>query len=206
MSKEANVIEREACLSEDDLLFDSADVSPTYLKKALLASNAIDNIGFGKYQKGLFVVAGFGWFADNAFPVATSYILQRLNENDKVHYPPGRAPYLTLGQNLGLLAGAFVWSLAADIIGRRWVFSFTFLFTSVFSIVAGASPNFAAAGTFCALWSFGVGGKFTGRLGHFPRSASDEQKMAFDSYVGVVEYWSSGHRAYLMGPYFQLQL
>ncbi|KAM9900552.1 hypothetical protein OXX79_005061 [Metschnikowia pulcherrima] len=158
MSKEANVIEREACSSEDDLLFDSADVSPTYLKKALLASNAIDNIGFGKYQKGLFVVAGFGWFADNAFPVATSYILQRLNEVDKVHYPPGRAPYLTLAQNLGLLAGAFVWSLAADIIGRRWVFSFTFLFTSVFSIVAGASPNFAAAGTFCALWSFGVGG------------------------------------------------
>lgn len=143
---------------ESPLLFDVSDVQPKYLQKSLLVTGAIDSIGFGRYQAGLFVVTGFGWFADNAWPVATSYILQRLNEVNRVHYPQGRAPYLTLAQNLGLLAGALFWSLSSDIIGRRWAFNCTFLFTGVFSVVAGTSPNFAAAATFCALWSFGVGG------------------------------------------------
>lgn len=140
------------------LLFDVSDVAPKYLRKSLLVTGAIDEIGFGRYQTGLFFVTGFGWFADNAWPVATSYILQRLNEVDKVHYPEGKAPYLTLAQNLGLLVGALFWALSSDIIGRRWAFNCTFLFTGVFAVIAGASPNFAAAATFCALWSFGVGG------------------------------------------------
>lgn len=139
-------------------LFDGSDFSQTYLRKSQLVTKSIDEMGFGRYQTGLFFVAGFGWFADNAWPTATSYILLRLVEVDKVHYPTGRAPYLTLAQNLGLLAGALVWSLSADIIGRRWAFNLTFLFTGIFSVAAGSSPTFAAIGVFCALWSFGVGG------------------------------------------------
>lgn len=139
-------------------LFDESDVPPKYLRKCLLVTNAIDQIGFGKYQTGLFFVAGFGWFADNAWPLATSYILQRLNEVDGVHYPENKAPYLTLAQNLGLLAGALVWSLSSDVIGRQWAFNLTFIATGVFGVAAGASPNFVAIGVFCALWSFGVGG------------------------------------------------
>lgn len=142
----------------DVALFDDSDFSQTYMRKSRLVTSAIDEMGFGRYQIGLFFVAGFGWFADNAWPSATSYILQRLVEVNGVHYPTGRAPYLTLAQNLGLLVGALVWSLSADIIGRRWAFTFTFLFTGVFATSAGASPNFAAIGVFCALWSFGVGG------------------------------------------------
>lgn len=139
-------------------LFEVTDFSQKYIQKSLLVTQAIDEIGFGRYQAGLFVVAGFGWFADNSWPTVTSYILQRLNEVDGVHSPVGRAPYLTLAQNLGLLAGALVWSLSSDIIGRRWAFSITFLFTGVFATSAGASPTFAAIGVLCAFWSFGVGG------------------------------------------------
>lgn len=142
----------------DSSLFDSSDFSENYLRKSLLINGAINEIGFGRYQYGLFIVAGFGWFVDNAWPSATSYILQRLNEEDKVHSPPNRAPYLTLAQNLGLLGGAAFWSFLSDIVGRKWAFSLTFLFTGVFSVAAGSSPTFAAIGVFCALWSFGVGG------------------------------------------------
>lgn len=158
MSKENISTEEWSVSDSDSSLFDTSDVSPTYLRKSRLITKTIDEIGFGRYQTGLFFVAGFGWFADNAWPVATSYIVQRLIEEDKVHYPTGRAPYLTLAQNLGLLAGAAFWSLSADIVGRRWAFNLTFLFTGVFAVIAGSLPNFAAAGTFCALWSFGVGG------------------------------------------------
>ena len=143
---------------ESDELYEVTDADPVYLAKSKLISQAIDEIGFGRYQYGLFFVAGFGWFADNAWPIATSLILTRLNEVDGVHHPPNRAPLLTLAQNLGLLAGAMVWSLSSDIIGRRWAFSLTFLITGVFATISGAAPNFAAIGVFCSFWSFGVGG------------------------------------------------
>lgn len=162
MSKTKDVasVQEDQVLSSDaeSGLFDTADFNQTYIRKSLLVTAAIDEMGFGRYQLGLFIVAGFGWFADNAWPTATSYILQRLVESDKVHYPTGRAPYLTLAQNLGLLAGALFWSLSSDIIGRRWAFNMTFIFTGIFSVAAGGSPTFAAIGVFCALWSFGVGG------------------------------------------------
>ncbi|CAK7913230.1 hypothetical protein CAAN1_20S02080 [[Candida] anglica] len=145
-------------VSDEDTLFEEGDFSKAYLAKSRILGEAIDELGFGKYQWGLFFVAGFGWFTDNAWPVATGLILSRLNEVDGAHYPPGRAPYLTLAQNLGLFGGALFWSLSADIIGRRWAFVLTFLITGIFSLVAGSSPNFAAIGIFDALWSFGVGG------------------------------------------------
>lgn len=82
----------EVSLEQNQELYDSADFDEVYIKKALVLSNTIDNIGFGRYQYGLFVVAGFGWFADNAWPSVTAYILPRLIEVDGVHYPEGRSP------------------------------------------------------------------------------------------------------------------
>ncbi|KAK6457413.1 putative inorganic phosphate transporter [Scheffersomyces xylosifermentans] len=139
-------------------LYDVNDTNRTYLAKSKIISDAINTIGFGRYQYGLFFVAGFGWLSDNAWPIATGLILARLTEVDGVHAPVGKAPYLTLAQNFGLLAGALFWSLSSDIIGRRWAFNLTFLITGVFAIISGGSPNFAAVGVFDAFWSFGVGG------------------------------------------------
>ncbi|KAI3406908.2 hypothetical protein KGF56_000200 [Candida oxycetoniae] len=139
-------------------LFTEKDADIAYLQKSKLIADTIQEIGFGRYQIGLFFVAGFGWLADNAWPVATSLILPRLIEVDGVHYPPHRAPYLTLAQNFGLLAGASFWSLSSDIIGRRWAFNLTFIITGVWAVVAGGSPNFDAIACFVAFWSFGVGG------------------------------------------------
>ncbi|SCU81190.1 LADA_0B11672g1_1 [Lachancea dasiensis] len=145
--------------SYEDDLYDGSAFEQIYLEKSRVVSKAIDEIGFGKYQVGLFIVAGFGWFSDNAWPVVTSLLLPRLQEVDGVHPPSaGRTPLITLAQNLGLLAGALFWSLSSDVIGRRWAFNLTFLWTAIWGIVAGSSPNFAALGVFAALWSFGVGG------------------------------------------------
>lgn len=144
--------------SDSSILAEINDSNRVYILKSKLVADAITDLGWGRYQWGLFFVAGFGWLSDNAWPVATSLILARMNESDGVHSPAKRAPYLTLAQNLGLLAGAAFWSLSSDIIGRRWAFNLTFLITGVFAIIAGASPNFAAAGVFVSLWSFGVGG------------------------------------------------
>jgi MFS family permease len=136
-------------LYEDE--FDSV-----YLAKSKVLSNAIQDIGMGKYQWILFVVAGFGWMADNLWPIVTSLIFPQVI----LEYPPpgGHGPYIQLAQNLGLLAGAVFWSFSSDIIGRRWAFNITFLITGLWGVVAGSAPNFASVCIFASFWSFGVGG------------------------------------------------
>lgn len=157
-SKDKVLVDEDQLSTDSDLLYDYSDFSVNYLRKTSLLSAAIDEIGFGKYQIGLFFVAGFGWLADNAWPIVTSLILPVLTEDDGVHPPVGKGPYLILAQNLGLLVGAAFWSLSADIIGRKWAFNLTFLVTGVWAVVAGSSPNFAALGVFVSFWSVGVGG------------------------------------------------
>jgi MFS family permease len=63
-----------------------------------------------------------------------------------------------LAQNIGLLAGAIFWGFGCDIFGRRWAFNLTLGLTALWGLIAAGSPNFAAIGSFAALWSFGVGG------------------------------------------------
>lgn len=76
----------------------------------------------------------------------------------KNEFHPTRGPFLTLAQNIGLLVGAVFWGFGCDIFGRRWAFNLTIGVTAVFGLIAAGSPNFAAIGTFAALWSVGVGG------------------------------------------------
>lgn len=45
-------------------------LDPVYEAKARVLNDAMREIGFGKYHKALFVVAGFGWLADNVRPRA----------------------------------------------------------------------------------------------------------------------------------------
>lgn len=65
----------------------------------------------GRYQWELFVVIGFGWASDNLWPIVTSLIFTPIANE----FSPGRPPYLTLAQNIGLLAGAMFWGFGCDI-------------------------------------------------------------------------------------------
>lgn len=46
-------------------LVEEGHVDPLYQAKAQVLNDAIQEIGMGRYQWHLFVVAGFGWFSDN---------------------------------------------------------------------------------------------------------------------------------------------
>ncbi|KAK2858484.1 hypothetical protein FQN49_004683 [Arthroderma sp. PD_2] len=129
-------------------------MDPVYEAKARLLNKAILDIGMGWYQWQLFVVIGFGWASDNMWPVITSLIFTPV----KNEFLPSSAPYLTLAQNLGLLAGAVFWGFGCDMYGRKWAFNLTIGITAVFGLAAAGSPSFAAIGVFAALWSLGVGG------------------------------------------------
>lgn len=127
---------------------------PVYEAKARVLNRAIQDIGMGWYQWQLFIVVGFGWASDNLWPIVTSLILTPVTNEFNVNRPP----FLTLAQNIGLLAGAIFWGFGCDIFGRRWAFNLTLGITSVWGLIAASAPNFVAIGCFDALWSFGVGG------------------------------------------------
>lgn len=137
---------------EDDVLPDGS-LDPVYQAKAHVLNRAIQDIGMGRYQWQLFVVTGFGWLADNLWPIVTGLILAPvLNEFD------AKGPFLKLGQNIGLLVGAFAWGVGSDVWGRRWSFNITLFITGVFALAAGGAPSFESLTAFVTLWSIGVGG------------------------------------------------
>ncbi|KZT09210.1 MFS general substrate transporter [Laetiporus sulphureus 93-53] len=132
---------------------EEAGVDPVYQAKARVLNDALQEIGIGKYQWCLFIVAGFGWFSDNLWPIVTGLILDPV-----VNEFNFQGPFLKLGQNIGLLVGAAFWGVASDVWGRRWCFNMTLFITGVFAVAAGGSPNAVALCSLCAVWSVGVGG------------------------------------------------
>ncbi|KAG6908073.1 hypothetical protein DXG01_006262 [Tephrocybe rancida] len=91
-------------------LFTDDAVDPVHRNKARILSDAIRDISMGRYQWGLFVVTGFGWLADNLWPIVTGLILPPVL-NEFAFCAAG--PFLKLGQNIGL--GCRVRRLGAQI-------------------------------------------------------------------------------------------
>ncbi|EGY20784.1 hypothetical protein VD0002_g3566 [Verticillium dahliae] len=140
--------------ADDSAIYPKGTLDPVYEAKARVLNRAILDIGMGWYQWQLFIVVGFGWAADNLWPIVTSLIFTPITNE----FGPSRPPLLTLAQNIGLLAGAMFWGFGCDIFGRRHAFNCTLGLTAFWGLVAGGANNFAAIGSFAALWSFGVGG------------------------------------------------
>lgn len=83
----------------DESAIPQGTLDPVYEAKARVLNHAIQDIGMGRYQWALFVTVGFGWAADNFFPIMTSLIFTPIvNE-----FAPSRPPLLQLAQNIGLL-------------------------------------------------------------------------------------------------------
>ncbi|KAI0667722.1 MFS general substrate transporter [Trametes maxima] len=151
--KKADVEAHAIGVETHDIFDDAAGVDPVYQAKAKILNDAFQEIGMGRYQWYLFIVAGFGWFSDNLWPIVTGLILDPV-----VNEFGFQGPFLKLGQNIGLLVGAAFWGVASDVWGRKWCFNLTLLITGVFAIAAGASPNAIALCSLAAVWSVGVGG------------------------------------------------
>ncbi|KDR77989.1 hypothetical protein GALMADRAFT_278352 [Galerina marginata CBS 339.88] len=134
-------------------LYEDGVLDPIYHAKTLVLNRAIQELGMGRYQYMLFVVAGFGWFADSVWPLITGLILAPVV--DEFHF---NTPFLSLAANAGLLVGAVFWGLGCDIWGRRWCFNVTLFIAGVFGLAAGGSPNFLTLASLLAVMGVGVGG------------------------------------------------
>lgn len=65
--------------------------------------------------------------------------------------PDKRLKGIALASQIGLLAGAAIWGLSADIIGRRLAFNSSLLLAAVFTIIAGGMPGYISFATMFVL-------------------------------------------------------
>ncbi|KAI1421100.1 sugar transporter [Xylaria sp. FL1777] len=127
-----------------------------YELKSKIINKAIQDIGMGRYNWQLFVLCGFGWFADNLWMQGVSLTLPSLSGEFGVTEKQVR--YTTSSLYIGLSIGSALWGLGADIMGRRIAFNLTLLITSIFGTLAAFAPNWPAVCFLFALMGTGVGG------------------------------------------------
>lgn len=86
-------------------------------------------------------------------------LLQSIISSQAVlEFQPSFDTGLTIAVYVGMLVGALFWGFSADVIGRRFAFNVSLFISSIFTIVAGASPNWIVLGLFICLSAFGAGG------------------------------------------------
>ncbi|KAI1418679.1 MFS general substrate transporter [Hypoxylon sp. FL1857] len=135
-----------------------------YELKSKLINKAIQDIGMGRYNWQLFVLCGFGWFADKStisvqiltYLKGVSLTLPSLSEEFGVSEKQVR--YTTSSLFVGLCVGSFCWGLGSDIIGRRIAFNVTLLITSIFGIWASYASSWVSLCILFACLGTGVGG------------------------------------------------
>ncbi|KAG9693211.1 MFS general substrate transporter, partial [Aureobasidium melanogenum] len=140
-------------LGKGDIL-GSEHVDSILNAKMHLVNNAIDEIGFTGYHWKLFILNGFGYAVDSLLLLVQGNIASYAAKEFLPSFPKG----LTIAAYVGMLVGALFWGLSADVIGRKFVFNFSLMISSVFAIVAGGSPNWPVLGLFICLSAFGSGG------------------------------------------------
>ncbi|KAL2159677.1 hypothetical protein VTH06DRAFT_2246 [Thermothelomyces fergusii] len=124
--------------------------------KSKLINKAIQDIGMGRYNWQLFVLCGFGWFADNLWMQGVSLTLPSLSAEFEVSEKSVR--YTTSALFVGLCLGSFFWGIGSDILGRRIAFNLTLLITSVSGTAAAYASSWAGVCLWYAVLGFGVGG------------------------------------------------
>ncbi|KAK2043567.1 major facilitator superfamily transporter [Colletotrichum somersetense] len=127
-----------------------------YELKSKLINKAVQDIGMGRYNWELFVLCGFGWFADNLWMHGVALTLPSLSAEFGISEQ--RVRYTTSSIFLGLCFGSFVWGIGSDVLGRRVAFNLTLLITGVFGILLAFAPTWGWVNLLFAALGFGVGG------------------------------------------------
>ncbi len=124
--------------------------------QAISYEEAIQAIGFGRFQTKLMILCGLGWAADAMEVLLISFVLPAAGEEWGL--TPEQRGLLGTAIFLGMLAGALVWGRLSDLIGRKVGFISTIAIDSVFGLLSAFSPSFAWLVILRALTGFGVGG------------------------------------------------
>src|SRR5574338_1217639 len=117
---------------------------------------AINTIGFGRFQTRLMVLCGLGWAADAMEVLLISFALPAITAEWGLTTQQGGL--LSTAIFLGMFLGAWVWGRLSDRIGRKIGFVSTIAIDSIFGFLSAFAPSFGWLVFLRALTGFGVGG------------------------------------------------
>lgn len=126
------------------------------MANTLTYDQAIEQVGFGRFQIKLMFICGFSWAADAMEVLLIAFVLPVIGEEWGLSNT--QKGLLGTAVFLGMLAGAWGWGLISDRVGRKTGFISTVAIDSVFGLLSAFSPSFLWLMVLRALTGVGVGG------------------------------------------------
>ncbi|EXJ86198.1 hypothetical protein A1O1_06568 [Capronia coronata CBS 617.96] len=127
-----------------------------YEKKALLVNRELDEQGMGRYQWTVFFLCSFGYLLDLTWAQAFGLVVTPMQ--NEFGFGDTELGNIFTSFSAGLTAGAFVWGILVDVIGRSAAFNYTVLISSIFGICLGAPNSYNAVIVLTAFVGIGIGG------------------------------------------------
>jgi MFS transporter, putative metabolite:H+ symporter len=122
----------------------------------MTVQEAVDQIGFGRFQKRLLGVCGVTWAADGAEVLLIGFALPSIiNEFGITTAQGGLIATATFA---GMLVGAWFWGTISDYVGRRIGFQLTVLIFALFGLLSAFAPSWEWLAVLRFVTGFGLGG------------------------------------------------
>ncbi|KAK3084065.1 hypothetical protein FSP39_007577 [Pinctada imbricata] len=126
------------------------------LSESFTLQQAIDNIGFGKFQIKLSILTGFAWMADAMEMMILAILSPALHCEWQLE--GWQQALITTVVFAGMMSSSSLWGSVSDKYGRRTELILCSVFTCYFGILSAFSPNFIWILILRGLVGFGIGG------------------------------------------------
>lgn len=125
--------------SPDDLISGAEKVEKRKFQDGYTYDEALNELGFGKYQKMLFVLTGAVWAADAMEIMLLTFLIPQLED----HWDLSKVQAGSLGAVVfgGMLIGAWFWAYMSDNYGRRPVLLISLAMIAFFGLLSSFSVN-----------------------------------------------------------------
>ena len=124
--------------------------------RAISVQEAVDRIGFGRFQKRLLGVCGVTWAADAAEVLVLGFALPAIIGEFGI--TPTQGGLTVTATFAGMLVGAWFWGTISDYIGRRTGFQLTVLIFALFGLLSAFAPSWELLLILRFVTGFGLGG------------------------------------------------
>src|ERR671917_1159057 len=156
--------------------------------RALTVQEAVDRIGFGRFQKRLLAVCGVTWAADGAEVLLLGFALPSVIEDFGISTT--QAGLIASATFAGMLVGAWFWGTISDYIGRRLGFQLTVLIFALFGLLSAFAPGWEWLAGLRFLTGFGLGGALPLGLSPYAEFLPSENRGR--NLVILESFWAIG--------------